>query len=239
MICKRLTFNSTYSCGKKSMLGCGVQSRRWTRVKPQLLECTLCEHVDQVWISRSQVEPRFLWHMDVIAMLAVMERETPGARAWPACWILASVKDSFLFQIHDLLFSFIANTETNIPKYINKYNYWVCIMLVLCVFSQLTIWYWVTNWCAFPWARVFLLLSTFFSSHSYLRMVKASLIFPHPKSPLLLFFRQLCWREIMRVVSDISRKHSLSSSSLLLWFSQSLCLHFHNDPWASGVGVVF
>ena len=35
------------------------------------------------------------------------------------------------------------------------------IMVLMCVFSRLTIWHWTTNWCTFPWERPPLLLPAF------------------------------------------------------------------------------
>lgn len=35
----------------------------------------------------------------------------------------------------------------------------VCIMLLICMFSGLIIWYWITNCCTLPWERLCLLLS--------------------------------------------------------------------------------
>ena len=60
-----------------------------------------------------------------------------------------------------------------ILKYI-KTAWSVHIMLLVCVFSGLTIWYWITSWCTLPWGRLFLQLSAAlvvcsFSTHSGLR----------------------------------------------------------------------
>lgn len=39
----------------------------------------------------------------------------------------------------------------------------VCILLPVCMFLELNSWYWITNWCALSWGRLFLLLSAFLS----------------------------------------------------------------------------
>lgn len=54
---------------------------------------------------------------------------------------------------------------TCIRRYINilKYDLLSLYKVLLCVFSGLTIWHWVTNWYALPWVSPFLLLSAFLS----------------------------------------------------------------------------
>lgn len=68
-------------------------------------------------------------------------------------------------QIHGLYFSLIIVTCV-LYKYISlniRITCPVCIMLLVCMFSGLSIWYWMNNWCALPWLRLFLPLSAFLS----------------------------------------------------------------------------
>lgn len=47
-----------------------------------------------------------------------------------------------------------------IHKYVNI-TYSVSIMLIVCVLSGFTIWYWIINWCTLPWERLFSVFSAF------------------------------------------------------------------------------
>lgn len=46
----------------------------------------------------------------------------------------------------------------SINQYINA-TCFACMMLLVSLFSELAIWYWITSWCFLSWGKLFLLLS--------------------------------------------------------------------------------
>lgn len=68
-----------------------------------------------------------------------------------------------LFQIQGLL-----SHQLIIVAYVQvcvflSITFSVCLMLIACMFSELTIWYWITSWFALPWGKLFLPLLVVFS----------------------------------------------------------------------------
>lgn len=47
---------------------------------------------------------------------------------------------------------YICHTYIHSPNYILL----SLLMLFVCMFSGLAIWYWITNWCVLPWGRLLL-----------------------------------------------------------------------------------
>lgn len=55
----------------------------------------------------------------------------------------------------------------------------VCLMILTCMISELTFWYWLTSWCSLPYERLFLLLTAFLNYISLFK-IKAPWSFPCP-----------------------------------------------------------
>ena len=62
------------------------------------------------------------------------------------------------FQIHDLSFTYNCLIIKHTHTWTNPTQLVTCILLVW-MFSGLTIWYWITNQCVHPWGMLFLLFS--------------------------------------------------------------------------------
>lgn len=99
----------------------------------------------------------------------------------------------------------------------------VFMMLPVCLFPDLAIWYWLTNQSFLSWRRLFLPLTVFLGCYSSLGKVEALWCFPH----LFWHFHWccLCSAHIQAVVlvspygvdSSITRRHNLIANSLTFW----------------------
>jgi hypothetical protein len=91
---------------------------------------------------------------------------------------------------------------------------------------------------------LFCSVSLFYISCSSLCMVEASWAFPIHLSMsaavalFQLMFRQSCQCHFLGPVSDISRSHIITASSLTFWLLQYFCFLGCNGTWALGEGVV-
>lgn len=109
--------------------------------------------------------------------------------------------------------------------YIHNPNYILLslLMLVVCMFSGLAIWYCITNWCVLPWGRLLLPESVLIAYSSLYRIEAHDLSPIHIGSIEALWslaiqismstfvfvqveFRQSCWWDFMDVASDVTRK---------------------------------
>ena len=113
-------------------------------------------------------------------------------------------------------------------------------MLLVCMFSGLTI-----NWCTLP-GKGYFSHSLHFLDACLLCSIEASGASPiHIGMSIGVIIVKLLCRQSYRwdpmgIVSDITRRHHLTSShtiSLVLWFSKAFCSLFCSVPWVLDVEV--
>lgn len=109
-------------------------------------------------------------------------------------------------------------------------------MLLVCMFSELTIGVTKPASTLFP-GEDFLWFSAFLTCLQLVLCVRmdpsatatyfgTSLLLIH------LIFRQSCWWDILGVASDITRRPSLTTNSLVLWLLPSFQPLLYSDSWA-------
>lgn len=120
----------------------------------------------------------------------------------------------FLFNNHSM--------HMSICMYIciPKYNCWVHIMLLVCMYVLgLTDWHWTTDWHALPWGG-----PPFIASFTWLPLcrVEASWVLTPFTLALTLFSSHLgCYfGEILWLGDTITRRHNLTGNFLIFWISQ-------------------
>lgn len=100
------------------------------------------------------------------------------------------------------------------------------------MFSGITIWYSITNWCALLWDDYLSLPKLFLVDCSSFSRAQESLAFPIHFSIstivvlVQLVFRHSCWWDSMGVDSNITRRHSLTANFLI----DPLALPFFSPP---------
>lgn len=110
-------------------------------------------------------------------------------------------------------------------------SYLICIILFACVFSELSIWHWTTTWYALLWGRVISTVPRFMQLPSSSCRVEACDFGISTSVVLVQFtFGLSFWWDFLSTTSNITKKHSLTAHSLVLWFltifQLSLCLMF-------------
>lgn len=110
-------------------------------------------------------------------------------------------------------------------------------MLLVCMLSGLTIWYWITNGCALPGKNYFSHSQHSLDACSYSCRIKTSWSFPCPlwASLLLSLFSS-------SLGSHIGETHWCrfwDSKSIVFWLLQSFWPPFHIVPWALHAGVFY
>lgn len=128
------------------------------------------------------------------------------------------------FQIH--VFFFVNCCYMHICLYTHLFlntTFSVYIRLLVWIFSELIVWYWVTSWCVLAWLPIVLCvvlkpcLSPIHFGMSVVVLVQ-------------LMLRQSNWLDFMCVSSDIIERHNLTTNSLIIWPLQSFHPRFHNVP---------
>lgn len=108
--------------------------------------------------------------------------------------------------------------------------------------------YWLVSWCALPWGKHIYSSLHSLVAWSSLQRGEASWVFPHPLAMPVsvvwrqLRFRQSCWWVFMGRASEITKRHTLTANSLILWLLRIFPLHLPTmipEPylWESFVDV--
>lgn len=93
-------------------------------------------------------------------------------------------------------------------------NCWVNIMLLVCIFSEITIWHWTIYQCALSWSTSPFHSQLYSVACDSSCMVVASQVFPclfwhicwcHPCSAI----RQSCWWDLIVIASNVTMRHNL------------------------------
>lgn len=108
------------------------------------------------------------------------------------------------------------------------------------MFSGLIIWHWITN-CILFFGRLKQLSSAVYSSLCRVKDLQAlwsvwHVCWCHSCSSHVWAFI-LTWWDFLGIASDVTKRHNLIASFLILWLLTIFLLPLCNFPWALGVGM--